>query len=231
VKLLAVETSSIACSVALQDEEKIFARHIVEEKAHTRILLPMINELLDEAQCRFEDLNALVLGNGPGSFIGMRIGASVVQGLAFSLGLNIVAVSSLAAVAAEVLSLQEVDRVAVAQDARMNEVYLGCFERSDAGLPLRCSKEQLQAIGRIDMLAESDGGWTSAGSGWQRYPELMKSNDAYLSAGSDVTLPRASHLFGLAQAILRAGGDIAPQLLQPAYLRSQVATPPQERAS
>ena len=90
--------------------------------------------------------------------------------------------------------------MAVAQDARMNEVYLGCFERSDAGLPVSCSTEQLHSIGPIDKLAQSDSGWVTAGSGWQRYPELLKSNDAYVSRNSEVTLPRASNLIGLARS-------------------------------
>ena len=102
MKLLAIETSSLACSVALQVDEDIQERHVVEAKAHTRILLPMINTLLGDAGLIVSDLDALVLGNGPGSFIGMRIGASVAQGLAFAAGLNIIPISSLAAVAAEV---------------------------------------------------------------------------------------------------------------------------------
>ena len=84
MKLLAIETSSTACSVALQIEDVISERHVEEPKAHTRILLPMITGLLDQQRMNVADLDALVLGNGPGSFIGMRIGAWVVQGLAFA---------------------------------------------------------------------------------------------------------------------------------------------------
>ena len=86
----------------------------------------MIRGVLDEAGVpNSRDLDAIVLGNGPGSFIGMRIAASVAQGLAYGAGLNIVPVSSLAAVAAEVMAETGADRVIVAQDAHMNEVYLG----------------------------------------------------------------------------------------------------------
>ena len=138
MKLLAIETSSLACSVALQVDEDIQEKHVVEAKAHTRILLPMINTLLGDAGLIVSDLDALVLGNGPGSFIGMRIGASVAQGLAFAAGLNIIPVSSLAAVAAEVFLGHDETHVAIAQDARMNQIYLGCFERDEAGLPVPC---------------------------------------------------------------------------------------------
>ena len=94
MRLLAIETSSEACSVALQDGEVIREQHRIEPREHTRILLPMIRQLLDESGLVAKDLDAVVLGNGPGSFIGMRISASVAQGLCFGAGLPLVPVSS-----------------------------------------------------------------------------------------------------------------------------------------
>lgn len=228
MKLLAVETSSNACSVALQTDETIRDRHVVEAKAHTRLLLPMIIALLDAAGLKASELDALVLGNGPGSFIGMRIGASVVQGLAFSAGLKIIPVSSLAAVAADVFAGHRASHVAVAQDARMHEVYLGCFARVAADLPALLGVEEIQGMHAIDALhRESDIQWFSAGAGWQRYPELAAAQNTALTPVPDSDFPRARHLLGLAAAKFVAGEAIPPEDLQPAYLRKQVATPPQ----
>ena len=131
MNLLAIDTSSVACSVALQHEGKVSERHEEQAREHTRLLVPMIRELLQESSVELTDLDAIVLGNGPGSFIGMRIAASVAQGLAFGSGLNIVPVSSLAAIAAQVFREHDADEVVVTQDAHMSEVYLGIFRRGD----------------------------------------------------------------------------------------------------
>ncbi len=103
MNLLAIDTSSDACSVALQSGDEINEQFVVQPKEHTNILIPMIKDLLYDAGVDMQELDAIVLGNGPGSFIGMRIAASVAQGLAFASGLKIVPVSSMAAVAAEVM--------------------------------------------------------------------------------------------------------------------------------
>ena len=87
MNLLAIDTSSDACSVAVATDDGIVEQHVVEPRAHTNILLPMIREVVAESKVQLGDLDAILLGNGPGSFIGMRIGASVVQGLAFGLGI------------------------------------------------------------------------------------------------------------------------------------------------
>ena len=94
MKLLALDTSSIACSVAVRVDEVIIERHEEQPREHTRLLMPMIESSLDEAGTTLAGLDAIILGNGPGSFIGMRIAASVAQGLAFGAGLKIVPVSS-----------------------------------------------------------------------------------------------------------------------------------------
>ena len=101
MKLLAIDTSSPACCVSLSVGSAVFERHEEQAREHTRLITPMIRSVLSEGGVALSDLDAIVLGNGPGSFIGMRIAASVAQGLAHGAGLCIVPVSSLAAVAAE----------------------------------------------------------------------------------------------------------------------------------
>ena len=227
MKLLAIETSSLACSVSLQVGDDIQEQHVVEAKAHTRILLPMIKTLLGDAGMNVSDLDALVLGNGPGSFIGMRIGASVVQGLAFAAGVNIIPVSSLAAVAAEVFLKHDGTHVAIAQDARMNQVYLGCFERDEAGLPAPVGAERIHDIEQITSLSDDrDIAWLAAGEGWRKYPSLASMQSVELTELPDILLPRAVHLLGIAQNLFESGRSIPPEQLQPAYLRDKVAVPP-----
>ena len=227
MNLLALETSTNACSVALAFEGSIAERHVVQAREHARLLIPMIEELLSERAAALAELDAVVLGNGPGSFIGMRIAASVAQGLAYASGLGIVPVSSLAAIAAEVFATTAADDVAVAQDAHMNEVYLARFRRGESGLPVAEGETLLQPVGRIELLE----GLTlarvhAAGAGWHRYPDLLKVNADRLAGVIDVSLPRASFLLDAGAAALREGAVCEPGQLIPDYVRSKVASIP-----
>ena len=231
MKLLAMDTSSLACSVALQTGETIVERHEEQAREHTRLLVPMIREVLAESGIAIEELDAFVLGNGPGSFIGMRIAASVAQGLAHGAGVAIVPVSSLAAVAAEVFSSTDAAEVIVTQDAHMNEVYLGAFGRGDRGIPEALIAERLSGQILIDELDERSAGLRfAAGAGWQRYPALLAANEALIGNVSDVLYPRARFLLPLGLAALEAGAAVAPQDLVPAYLRAKVAAKPSDEA-
>ena len=172
MRLLALDTSSDACSVALSNGDTTVFQHTVEPRAHTRRLIPMIEHTLHNARMTLADLDAVVLGNGPGSFIGMRIGASVAQGIAFGTGIDIVPVSSLAAVAAEAMLGSDADRVVVAQDARMNDVYLQAFDRGAGGLPAAVADVRLHPIDTtIDPALCADA--IAAGGAWSRFPEFL----------------------------------------------------------
>lgn len=222
MKRLALDTSSVACTVALRVGDQLIERHEEKPREHTRLLMPMIREVLKDADIELSDLDGIVLGNGPGSFIGMRIAASVAQGLAFGASLNIVPVSSLAAVAAEVFDKSDVDRVAVAQDAHMNEVYLGLYSRRSDNLPQPVIEERLQGHSQIDEFREVEPRYTIAGQGWQRYPDLAVMNEQWIGKRSDVLFPRAAYLLTLSEL----SGAIDPIDIEPAYLRQKVAQVP-----
>ena len=221
MKLLALDTSTDACSVALLDDSDVELRHVVEPRAHTRILLPMIRELLNESGMSVVDLDAIVLGNGPGSFIGMRIGASVAQGLAYGADLPLVPVSSLAIIAAEAFSTTEVDEVSVSQDARMGELYVARYRRGDDDLPVAVGETELAeapAAGSLpDDVADPV---TRAGAGWYGglAPESVPENT--------VLRPNARFLLACGSRDFAAGLGIAPDALIPAYVRMTVAAVP-----
>jgi len=222
MKLLALDTSSVACSVAIQIGETIVERFEEQPREHTRLLMPMIESALKEAGVHIADLDAIVLGNGPGSFIGMRIAASVAQGLAFGAGLRIIPVSSMAAVAAQVFAEEQAAEVVVAQDAHMNEVYLGVY-RQDAGVVVDVVPERLHAADLISVLQEeTSANRVAAGFGWQRYPNLLAANQKLFTTLSEIWHPSARFLIGLAARADR----IRPQDITPAYLRHKVAEKP-----
>ncbi len=232
MNLLALDTSSDACSVALQSGDEINKQFVVQPKEHTNILIPMIKGLLNDAGVDMQELDAIVLGNGPGSFIGMRIAASVAQGLAFASGLKIVPVSSMAAVAAEVMHTHSATEVIVAQDARMNEVYLGAYRGDGDRLPAAVTEELLQPIEQIDGLTEiPTSELYAAGKGWQTYPSLLELNRAAIAKVVDVHYPKAEYLLALGARGCRDGEAIEPENLTPAYIRTKVAEKPRKAGS
>ena len=227
MKLLALDTSSLACSVALCCDDVLVDRHELQAREHTKLLTPMIRAVLEEAGMQLADLDAIVLGNGPGSFIGMRIAASVAQGLAYGAGLKIVPVSSLAAVAAEVFAVSDADEAIIAQDAHMSEVYLGAYRHGDDHLPEALFAERLHGHVPIDELdSRGAGRRLAAGFGWQRYPDLAAVNEALFAGTTDVLYPRARFLLPLGESALIRGASVDPGDIVPAYLRHKVAEKP-----
>jgi tRNA threonylcarbamoyladenosine biosynthesis protein TsaB len=225
MKLLALDTSSLACSVALQTGDALVWRHEEQPREHTRLLVPMIEEVLAEAGLTVKELDGVVLGNGPGSFIGMRIATSVAQGLAHGAGIRIVPVSSMLAVAAEVMQTERANAVAVCQDAHMDEVYLGLYVAGRSGLPVPVGTERLHDQSVISELELEPARFTAAGYGWQRYPQLLGVNRPLLSSVSAVCHPSARYLLASGGALAASGAAVDPQDVVPAYLRHTVAQP------
>lgn len=224
MKLLALDTSSLACSVGAVSGNNVVTRYDERPREHTKILLPMIRDVLEQARLSLTDLDAIVLGNGPGSFIGVRIAASVAQGLAFGAGLEIVPVSSMTAVA--LAAGGPGDSVAVTQDAHMQQVYLGIYTLDDAGHAKEVVAERLHAQQEIAELGALDG-VIPAGEGWRRYPALLEANAARLGALSDSLYPTAEALLTLGAAAFESGESVRPELIDPVYLREKVAELPQ----
>jgi len=225
MNLLALDTSSNACSVALQAGEKVTLNHVVKPREHTTILLPMIESILQEARMDLIDLDGIVLGNGPGSFIGMRIAASVAQGMAYGADLQIVPVSSLEIIAAEALSTGDEHQVLVAQDAHMNEVYLAAFTRDQSGLPVVQREVILHKVDE-DIANIGSGGVLAAGAGWQRYPELFTNHELILTGRAEILYPNAHYLLALGERAWAAGNAVAPEDIVPEYVRMKVAQKP-----
>ena len=227
MKLLALDTSSEGCSAALWLDGQLVERFEVAPRGHTRLLMPMIKELLAEQQLTPADLDALAFARGPGSFTGLRIATGVVQGLAWGLALPVVPVSSLASVALlaiEQHSLENGDGVAVAFDARMGEVYWGIFECHD-GLPVAIGPERVcapEAVALPEAGENSPRRWFGAGSGW-RFQEAMPATITGQLVGLDETLvPRAAQVARLAEIAFQRGETVSAEQAQPVYVRDEV---------
>jgi tRNA threonylcarbamoyladenosine biosynthesis protein TsaB len=124
LRILALETSTEACSVAFQNEmEHVYERFEITPQQHTRLLFPMIRDVLAEANLALAEIDAIAVSRGPGSFTGVRIAVNVAKGLAFGLNKPVYAISTLAAMAYQMPG----ETVRPVLDARMGEVYTGLY--------------------------------------------------------------------------------------------------------
>jgi len=222
VKLLAIDTSTEACSAAVMIDGEIMERYRLAPREHTRLILPMIDELLSESGVTVVGLDAVAFGRGPGAFTGLRIAAGVVQGIAFGADLPVVPVSSLAALAQGGYRETGARRVLAAIDARIQEVYWAACEFDNVGHvrmlgdELVCSPEQVPIPDGDD--------WHGVGSGWETYlQQLQRRLSGTLSGWEVQRYPRAHDVAVLGAAALGRGEVVSAERALPVYLRNEVA--------
>lgn len=222
MNLLAVETSTDLCSVALLAGDRLRIAEVRVPNRHAERLEPMARELLAGAGLEPRDLDGFAFGQGPGSFTGIRIGCGFVQGLAFALDRPVVPVCSLEAVAQACGG----DRVVVALDARMGEAYLAAYERGAQGWVPRI-EPCLVSPGGISELPGD--GWWSAGSGFESFDWLRASCARSLAGHHDAISPGAAAVASLAAIRLARGEGTRAEIAAPLYLRDKVARTIAER--
>lgn len=222
MKLLAIDTSTEACSAALLLDDQVLEEFALAPRQHTHLILPMVDRLLAAADLTLQQLDGLAFGRGPGAFTGLRIAAGVTQGLAFGADLPVVPVSSLAALAHGVWRLHGARRVLTALDARMQEVYWGAWQIEGMGQVHAVEAEQVCPPAQTPLPAQS--GWFAAGHGWSAYASVLSARFASLLDGQDPTLlPRAHDVALIGAQLARQGGLRSATEAQPVYLRDRVA--------
>lgn len=227
MNLLALDTSSEGCSAALYADGVITERFEIAPRGHTRLLMPMVKDLLAESSLAPADLDALAFACGPGSFTGLRIATGVVQGLAWGLDVPVVPVSSLAAVALgaiERMDLTGNDRVAVAFDARMGEVYWGCFECRD-GLPALLESERVcapSAVALAGNTADDLTRWFGAGHGWAFRDDMPEAVSERVVSVDEALIPKAAWVARLAVIDAGQGKTVPAAQAQPVYIRDEI---------
>ncbi|MEJ2565557.1 MAG: tRNA (adenosine(37)-N6)-threonylcarbamoyltransferase complex dimerization subunit type 1 TsaB [Gammaproteobacteria bacterium] len=222
MKLLAIDTSTEACSAALLIDGAITQRYRVAPREHTRLILPMIDELLNEAGFTAGSLDAVAFGRGPGAFTGLRIAASVIQGIAFAADLPVAPVSSLAALAQGAHRETGAPGVLAAIDARIQEVYWGVYRCDDSGHVRLVGDESVSSPEQVSL--PGGDGWVGAGSGWGSYPERLQRRLAGSLTGWDARrYPHARDVAVLGADALGRGGMVSAERALPVYLRNEVA--------
>lgn len=217
MKLLALDTATEACSVAVAIDGE-YHEHFELGRRHSEGILVMIDAVLADAGLALAQLDAIAFGRGPGLFTGLRIGAGVTQGLAFAAGLPVVPVSSLAALAQG----SGGERVLAAIDARMNQVYWGAFTRAANGLVVPVGDELVSDPAQVPLPPGQR--WLGVGSGWERFHEALCARlDTRVQQWRPDVWPRARDVARLGAAALAAGGGVAPEQAVPVYIRDEVA--------
>ncbi len=231
--ILAIDTSTDACSVAVAIDGQITERYEYAPRQHNQLLFGMLRELLPDGDLRSHGIDAIAYGCGPGSFTGLRIAASAVQGLAYTNDLPVVAVSTLAAIAQTALrqdvAAQDVAAQGVAApdatllcslDARINEVYSAVYE-FNAGLAVLVEGPQVCAPG--DLNYAYSGPLFGVGSGLRFIDSFPAQFAARIFSHNSELLPAAQDLVPLAIAMLQRGETQTPRQVQPIYVRDEIS--------
>lgn len=228
MKILAIETATEACSVALWVDGDVRERHAVVPRLHAERVLPDTRALLDEAGLQLRDLDGIAMGRGPGSFTGVRIAASMVQGLALGADLPVAPVSTLAALAAGALRVTDEDAIIAALDARMGEVYLARFRRGKGNAPDAEGREIVVAPETAPV--PGSGGWFGAGHGFSARDGALRQRLSGSLAGVDETLlPHACEVAALGALMLERGEGVSAERALPVYVRENVAKKPDRK--
>ena len=227
---LALDTSNQYCSIAVQAHGKILARHELSEQKHSAMILPMVRELLASADVTLADLDAIVVGVGPGGFTGVRLAVAVAQGLAFAMNKPVLAHSSLEAMAVAAFALGYLE-VIVGMDARMQQVYWAHYQFIDGQLHTSTAPSLDDVAVFAEHICAVNQPCAVVGNAQQVFDEVAHAcTQANITiAEVDHSAPHAEHLLPVANMAWRESRAIPPEQLQPLYVRDKVAMTIAER--
>ena len=221
MRILALDTATSACSVALLNGDRKLSRFELAERSHTQKLMPMIDDLLQEMDLQLHQLDAIAFTHGPGSFTGIRIGFAAVQGLAMGADLPVLPVSTLwlmAATASRKLNLATGTTIYPLLDARMSELYVGHYRQANQN-PVSVEEDRLEPVSE-DFVAENNiqTGAVGIGDGWLLLPESDLPEQVYPNL-----LPEAEDLLPIASSHIANGTLCNIRDIEPLYLRDRVS--------
>lgn len=218
--VLALDTATEACSAALWVDGEVVQRLEVAPRRHGELILGMLEAVLAEAGVARSAVEVIAFGRGPGAFTGVRIGVATAQAVALGLDRSVVAVSNLAALAQGHWRETGGERVLAAIDARMGEIYAGCYA-IESGLAVARTEE---AVLKPQDWRPPHGPWQGAGTGWSSYPEVLAALPGVkVEVVAGERLPQARDIAVLGAALATAGEAVDPGEAMPVYLRDQVA--------
>lgn len=227
MKLLAIETATECCSTALLVDDEIFAVSEVAPRRHNEIILSMCEQVLAQGEVSLAQLDTIAFGRGPGAFTGVRLAASVTQGIALAQYLPVVPVSSLAALAQAAYQTQPISQVLSCIDARMQEVYFALFQINELGI-MQVVGEELVIKPSLIEIDISDS-CTGAGTGWRPYAAILLERCGKEISYDANALPQAEFVARLGKFYFEQGQSVSAVQALPVYLRNNVAEKPKSK--
>lgn len=223
MRILALDTSTEYCSVALWQDGIVMERCELAGQRHSELLIEMLDALLNEAGVKLTQLGGIAFGMGPGSFTGVRIACGATQGLALGANLPVACICTLEALA----EASGKEKVVAALDARMGELYLAAYEKRDGvwisvAEPCLCKPEEAPLISGDD--------WFGAGSGFAAHGAALQTRyGAQLQGVDGAAVPQAGAIARLGAVRFAQGLGVDAALALPLYLRDKVALKTSER--
>ena len=215
--ILAIDTSTEACSVALLYRNEITHDFMISARDHTKKILPMVDNILNQSGCSLSQLDAIAFAQGPGSFTGVRIGIGVAQGLALGIDKPMIGVSTLMTLAQGCYRTTGATKVIPAIDARMGEVYLGQYQYQNQEWQAIIAECVIQPEDVKSKIQHIDNNYYLAGTGWQTYPDMLTEIKQ-----SEVWLPEAQDLVVIAHQKWLKNDVVKVEDVEPTYLRNEV---------
>lgn len=227
MKLLAIETATESCSAALLMDDEIIYLSEIAPRRHNELILSMCEQVLAQAELKLSQLDTIAFGRGPGAFTGVRLAASVTQGIALGQDLPVVPVSSLTALAQGAYEEQKAQEVFSCIDARMQEVYYGYYKLGSGNIMQLVGEERVIAPNLIDVKVNKD--CYGVGSGWKIYAEILLESINSSIAFEAELFPQAEYVAKLAKVYFQQGKSVSAVEALPVYLRDNVAEKPKNK--
>ncbi len=228
MKILALDTSTEVCSIALQIGDEVVARFDDSGQKNTDIILPLIDQLMAEAGLKPQALDAIAFARGPGSFTGVRVATGIAQGIAFAADLPVAAISTLAMLAQGAYEATGQSRICTINDARMKEVYASAYEFDSVGRAAEVLAERVCKPEALETLTWNDG--LLVGTGWGAYGDKLESLLSATQFKIDQGIkPEARYLLSIAKGMQERGELVSAEQALPVYLRNNVAKKKGER--
>ncbi|WP_404343996.1 tRNA (adenosine(37)-N6)-threonylcarbamoyltransferase complex dimerization subunit type 1 TsaB [Pseudoalteromonas mariniglutinosa] len=216
--ILALDASTEALSVVLHFQGQTYHHFEQCPQQHSQKILPLIDQLLAQAQCKLTDLDVIGFGQGPGSFTGVRISVAIAQGLAYAAKLPLVGVSTLQMMAQQAAQQHAVSDVFSAIDARMGEIYFAHYRLNESGLMVLEGQEQVIKPAQLSLPSSPA---MAVGTGWQTYPEIL-TDASHVTLNNEIILPDAHSMLASVASAFSQGETVDAAAAQPKYVRDTV---------
>ncbi len=213
MNLLAIDTCTDTCSVSLHTQDKIFSRFVQGVEKSSSLILSLCDEVFKAGQLSPSALGGIIYTKGPGSFTGVRMCVSVVQGISLAHDIPTIGFSTLELLGFGAFKKYNTNKIAIAFDARMNEIYWGIYQNQVL------SKESLQKPNEVDILGKD---FIGVGSGWGAYENELIQQTGISTYIADF-YPKAENLIALYLVHINNNINFSNKLALPTYLRNNVA--------